>query len=115
MSETDGMAIPLPDGEGVVAGRRRAYVAQQIADRWAQLVGLLSGLTFSSFLDRSVRLLSGFMIASPIYIFSHYLRQGVLFVSPPLLFMFLAGVTGLVLPPRGQAVEESLYQGGGLK
>jgi hypothetical protein len=113
MSETDGMAIPLPDGEGVVAGRRRAYAARLFADKWAQLIGLLSGLTVGSILDWSVRLLSGFMIVIPIYIFSDYLHQGVLFVSPPLFFMFLAGITGLVLPRRGQAQEESLSQSGG--
>lgn len=112
MSETDGTAIPLPDGAGVVAGRRRAYEVQSLADRWAQLIGHLSGLTAGSILDWSIRLLSGFMIVIPIYIFSDYLRDGVLFVSPPLLFMFLAGITGLVLPQRGQAPEESPSQSG---
>lgn len=112
MSETEGMAIPLPDEEGVVAGRRRSYVAQLLDDMRTRLIALLSRITFSLVLDWFVSVLSGFMIAIPFYVFIDNLHQGVLFLSPPLFFMFLGGVTGWLLPPRGKSLEESVYSSG---
>lgn len=97
MSDSDGMAIPLPD-EGAVGGRRRAYELRQLLDRVAQF-DVLALLKSESLLYWLVGVLSGSMMVFPFYIFFQHLRLGELFISPPLFFMFLAGVTGCILPP----------------
>jgi len=115
MSEADGPAVPVSGDEGVVVGRLRAYLTQLWADARALYIELLSKITVSLTLDWFLRVVSALMILFPIGIFFDYLGQGILLISPPLLFMVLAGFTGLALPPRGEAHEEQLSRSCGRK
>lgn len=90
-------AIRLPDA-GLPPPQRSWLLQQIIRDFLRALQGDRAALNrIGGYLRVFVFALGLFMILYPLYITISFYRAGILFISPPLLLMWIAGIIGIGL------------------
>lgn len=98
-------AIPLPGAN--LPPPQRLWILQLIRDFLQALQGDVAALKRTvAYLRVFVFALGSFMILYPLYTTISFYRAGILFISPPLLLMWIAGFIGIGLsrPSRGTTI-----------
>lgn len=90
----------MPD-DSIISGRlrERMWLAQQFWYFWSMLHGVVQTFCGGRFAMIRVLVFSVglFMICYPVYFTISFYRAGILYVSPALLLMLIAGVIGIGL------------------